>query len=282
MRRLALPVGAVALALTAAAILAVTWFRRDDATPVAWAHLGTADVHSLAFVPGATDRLLFGHHGGILESDDAGRTWSSLQVRADAMAMVPAADGSVVVAGHNVFVASDDGGATWSPIPADLPNLDIHGFARDPNDPRRMFAYLAEGGVYESTDSGLHWQVVTRDHRPFITAVADGSDLRLLGIDPFRGLVVSRDGGRTWQLLSQPPSFPVFSLAATTDGRVVVLGTGDALLRSEDGGTSWTALPFTNAPFAIALSPDGSTIAVVTKTTDFYRSDDAGRSWPGP
>jgi photosystem II stability/assembly factor-like uncharacterized protein len=95
-------------------------------------------------------------------------------------------------------------------------------------------------------------------------------------------LVISRDDGTSWQLLSQPRAFPVFSLAATTDGQVVMIGTGYALLRSEDGGRSWTTLPFPDAPFAIALSPDGSRIAVVTKPTDFYRSDDAGRSWPAP
>lgn len=34
--------------------------------------------------------------------------------------------------------------------------------------------------------------------------------------------------------------------------------------------------------FAIALSDDGRTMAVMTRATDFYRSDDGGRTWPGP
>ncbi len=90
---------------------------------MAWTHLGTQDVHSLAFESGSTDRLLFGHHHGILESSDGGQTWSALPVQADAMGMRPASDGSIVIAGHDVLVASADGGQTWAPIRSDLPNI---------------------------------------------------------------------------------------------------------------------------------------------------------------
>src|SRR3972149_3139678 len=105
---------------------------------VAWVALRTQDVHSLAFVGGDPEHVLFGHHGGLLESRDGGRTWSALPVRDDAMAMTPADDGSIVIAGHEVFTASRDGGATWAAIRADLPSLDIHGFTRDPADPGRV------------------------------------------------------------------------------------------------------------------------------------------------
>jgi hypothetical protein len=42
---------------------------------VAWARLDTADVHSLAFDPADPDHLYFGHHNGLLESRDGGRSW---------------------------------------------------------------------------------------------------------------------------------------------------------------------------------------------------------------
>lgn len=97
--------------------------------PVAWSRLGTQDVHSLAFVRDDAGHLLFGHHNGIAESRDGGRTWTPLPLRDDAMGMSAAGDGSIVIAGHEVFRASRDGGKTWAPIDADLPSLDIHGFA---------------------------------------------------------------------------------------------------------------------------------------------------------
>lgn len=270
-------------ALLGLAILAVAIVRPfAPGQPVSWARLGTADVHSLAFAPGTTDRLYFGHHGGILESQDGGRSWAPLPVAADAMGMRPAADGSIVIAGHLVFVGSDDGGRTWAPIRADLPNIDIHAFARDPLDPGRMWAYLAEGGVYESTDRGTHWTRVYDGHIPFLAATTDGASVVLVGIDPFQGFARSLDSGRTWDPVSRPEAYPTYGLAATSDGRVVALGVSAGLLRSEDGGSTWTPIALPGPAFAIALSDDGRTIAAVTRTTDFYRADDAGRTWPGP
>lgn len=273
------------LAGTAAglAILAVVVFQPfSPSEPVPWARLGTEDVHSLAFAPGTTERLYFGHHGGILESPDGGRAWAALPVRADAMGMRPAADGSIVIAGHEVFVGSTDGGRTWAAIEADLPNIDIHAFARDPLDPRRMWAYLAEGGVYESADGGTHWTKVYDGHIPFLAATSDGASVVLIGIEPFQGFARSVDGGRLWNPVSQPEAFPTFSIAATQDGHIVALGVSAGLLRSEDGGATWTTIELPDPAFAIALSDDGQTIAVVTRSADFYRSDDGGRTWPGP
>lgn len=274
---------AVAGAAAGVVILVVAVLRPfSPGNPVPWTRLGTEDVHSLAFSPGSTEQVYFGHHGGVLESRDGGRSWAPLPVAADAMGMRPAADGSIVIAGHEVFVGSTDGGRTWDPIEADLPNIDIHAFARDPLDPRRMWAYLAEGGVYESTDGGRHWTKVYDGHIPFLVATINRPSVALIGIEPFQGFARSADGGRTWSPVSQPDAFPTYSIAATQDGRVVALGVSDGLLRSEDGGATWTMIRLPVAAFAIALSDDGRTIAVVTRTTDFYRSEDGGRTWPGP
>jgi photosystem II stability/assembly factor-like uncharacterized protein len=269
--------------IAVAGIAFVVWAAtRTLAGPAAWTRLDTQDVHSLAFAPDSTDHLFFGHHGGILESRDGGRTWTALPVNADAMGMRPADDGSIVIAGHEVLVASPDGGQTWAPLSSDLPNIDIHAVARDPDDPLRMWAYLAAGGVYETSDGGTHWTRVLDGHRPFLAAIRTPGRTGLLGIDPFAGLARSDDGGRTWTTLSQPEAYPAYGLAATPDGRAVLIGTGDALLRSADGGRTWETIDLPSSPFAIAVSDDGRSVAVVTRSTEFFRSDDGGRTWPGP
>ncbi len=166
--------------------------------------------------------------------------------------------------------------------PADLPNLDIHAFARGMTDPTRMWAYLAEGGVYESTDGGWHWQKVHDEHILQLTAVlADGRDA-LLGIQPFIGLVRSDDGGRAWNPLSEPPLAPVTALAATPSGQTVLIGGPRGLFRSDDAGESWEQILDRGTVLALAMSSDGQTVAAVTSDTLYYRSYDGGSSWPGP
>ncbi len=272
--------GAVAIALIASAAFVVTR-PPGPSEQVAWARFGSADVHSLAFVGDDPQHLLFGHHGGLEESRDGGRTWSALPVRDDAMSMSPAADGSIVIAGHEVFVASRDGGRTWAPITTDLPSLDIHGFTRDPADPARMWAYPATGGLWESTDFGARFAQVRQDNVLFPLAVRDASVTWLLAVD-VNGLATSPDGGRTWSPLGVPPTFPMTSLAATPDGKVVYAGSTDGLYRSSDGGRTWAKTAYVGSAFAIATSSDGQAVAVVSRETQFFRSSDGGISWPRP
>lgn len=272
--------GTIALAAAAIAIGSFLTSQRSSAQ-IAWARLGTEDVHSLSFVGDDLDHLLFGHHGGLSESRDGGRTWQPLPTTADAMAMQPATDGSIVIAGHEVFTASHDGGQTWQPIPADLPSLDIHGFTRDPADPARMWVYLATGGLWESTDSGAHWIRVRDDNVLFPLAIRRGDLTRVLGVDA-EGFAASDDGGRTWVRLETPPTYPMTALTATTDGAVVYAGAPDGLFRSGDDGRTWTKTGLSGAPYAIATTSDGGTVAVIARTTEFFRSSDGGRTWPGP
>ena len=248
---------------------------------VAWAKLGTEDAHSLTFVDGDPQHVLFGHHGGVKQSLDGGRTWTDLSVREDAMSMTPAANGSVVIAGHGVFSGSSDGGATWAPIAADLPNLDIHGFTRDPADPARMWAYLATGGLWESANGGRHWEQVHTESVVYPLAVSDGSATILLAVDA-TGLAVSTDGGRTFSTRGQPPAYPVTSLAATPNGQTIYAGAPDGLFRSDDGGRTWLSTGYVGSAFAVATSPDGRVVAVVSRETEVFRSSDRGATWPGP
>lgn len=272
------PIGALVAVVFVGVVLALS---RSPSSQAAWAILKTQDVHSLAFVDEDSQHLLFGHHGGLLESRDGGRTWTALPVRDDAMSMAPAQGGSIVIAGHNVFAASRDGGATWSAVPADLPSLDIHGFTRDPTEPDRMWAYLATGGLWESTDGGIHWTRVREDNVVFPLATVRDGATRLLGVDA-TGIVASNDGGRVWALVGTPPTFPMTALAATPDGATIYAGSPEGLFRSSDGGVTWLKTTFAGAPFAIATSSDGMTVALVDQSTEFFRSSDGGGTWPRP
>lgn len=270
---------ALVLAVAVAGIVGLV--ARTIATPVAWSRLGTEDVHSLTFVGDDPGRLLFGHHAGVSESRDGGRSWTSLSRRSDAMSLGAATDGSIVVAGHDVFASSLDGGRSWADIPAALPSRDIHGFTRDPRDPARMWAYLATGGLWESRDGGLAWEQVNEENvlSPLAVPAAEGT--RLVGISS-DGLAASDDGGRSWRPLGDPGLYPIATLGASAVGSVLVAGGPGGLAGSQDGGESWARLRFDGGAAAVAVAAGGRTIAVVTRSTEFFRSDDAGLTWPGP
>jgi len=277
-------IGLASVVVGVTVLLIAIWFvlgQGGQSGQTSWTRFGTADVHSLAFVDDDPQRLLFGHHHGLLETVDGGRSWRPLATQADAMEIGAAGSGSIVIAGHNVFTASADGGATWKDIPADLSSLDIHGFTRDPGDPARMWAYPTSGGFWESRDGGSHWQQVYADNILFPVATTQNGQTVLYGLH-VSGLASSSDGGRTWMPLTTPPASPFASFIATPDGSVLLVGGLDGLFRSDDGGHLWAKLLFDGSAFAIGVTSDGRDIAVVTKETAFFRSRDGGQTWPGP
>ena len=275
--------GAAALVAVAVAVAVAmgAFVSRSGQAIQPLSRLETADVHSLTFVDGDTRHLLFGHHGGVLETLDGGRIWANLAAREDAMGMSSATGGSIVIAGHDVFSGSSDGGRTWRSLTTDLPSRDIHGFTRDPADPGHMWAALATGGLWESRDGGAHFQQVYGENVLVPVAMQGPSGPRLIAVAA-AGLVQSDDAGRTWVSLGDPGLYPLVSLAATVDGGTLIAGGPDGLRRSDDGGRTWTNPGFPRDPFAVAISNDGRTVAVVTRTAEYFRSDDGGATWVVP
>ncbi len=271
--------GLLAVAL-AALLVGRPWADEGDA--VSWSTLGTADVHSLAFDPGDASRLYFGHHGGLLESRDGGRSWQATTLSgADAM-NVGAAEQRMQIAGHEVYLESTDGGASWQTVPNDLPGLDLHAFAIDPGDPDHAWAFAAGFGLFETTDAGRHFTLRQSGNWGYLAAYREGDAAVLIAVGD-QGLARSRDGGASWEPLTYPGAPLAGGLAAAADGTALYAGTSAGLRRSTDGGASWQTTAFTGVALAVALAPgDPLAVAIVDEATRFYRSADRGATWPGP
>ena len=125
-----------------------------------------------------------------------------------------------------------------------------------------MWAYLAEGGLYESRDAGLRWVQVFDGNVLDLVAVGWDAGDALLGVDPFAGLVRSDDDGRRWRSLGRTPVAPVTSLAAILGGQVLLVGGPDGLFRAGDSGAAFQRA----AVLAVATTLDGHTVAAVTDT----------------
>lgn len=257
-----------------------------SAQPVA--KLNAPDVHSLLVDPTDPDHVLFGSHAGIQESRDGGFTWQAGALQnADAMSIAASANdpATVLVAGHDVFLASHDSGATWQPVAHDLPGTDIHAFAQDPDDPRRLYALVVGAGVLTSADGGATWDALPAQPPGVGGHGALASDGTALYAATAEGLVRSPDAGTTWERRSAPPSGMVLSLATAADGsNTLYAGTESGSARSTDGGTSWDELGPNDIPvLALAVAPsDSSRVLIVDDTGAVYRSDDGGASWMAP
>lgn len=251
------------------------------------ATLKSPDIHSLLVDPNDAGHILFGSHSGIQESKDGGFTWEPGSLRnTDAMGMAvsPQAPATLYAAGHNVFQVSRDGGQTWQSAQHNLPGLDLHAFAQDPNDPLRLYTVVAGMGLFTSGDGGTAWTPLPASPPGGMPgALAAGS--AALYATTASGVVVTRDGGATWESLTAPPGGGVIALAvAAADPRTIYAATSSGLAKSTDAGKSWLSIGPARIPaLALAVAPsDPNRVLFVAEGGGVYRSDDGGASWLAP
>lgn len=249
------------------------------------AALDSPDFHSLLVDPQDPEHLLFGSHAGIQESRDGGITWKDGELRnADAMQLAssPKAPETFYATGHDVFQASHDSGQTWQPVTHNLPGTDIHGFAQDTTDPRRLYALVMGAGTFTSADGGTTWQPLPTQPSGDGMHIALAASAGSLYAATDMGLMVSRDGGQSWQALPSQPSGEIMSLAApVSDPQLLYAGTPTGLAKSTNGGESWTNLGPESVPvLAVAVTPsDPNRVFLLSDAGAVYRSGDAGVTW---
>ena len=163
-----------------------------------------------------------------------------------------------------------------------------------PKDQGTLLVAAAGGGVFRSTDLGLHWTSITDDLLDLsVGAVAyapsDPQTIYIGSGDPFGlsgiGFLASHDGGATWSLPTSVVAdhFSMLSVHPTNRDEIVA-ATSAGLLRSTNGGRDWTkATELANATTLVRdpLNP-GALYATGTSPDNvplFLRSSDGGATW---
>ena len=173
---------------------------------------------------------------GLIESGDAGRTWTPLSLRgqADFHALQVAA-GSVYGydATSGTFMASSDR-TSWERR-SQLPMRD---FTVDPEQPDAVLA-TTESGLVRSGDGGRTWSEVA-DAPPLVVLARRGDVGELFGVDVLGTVHLSVDDGATWTSRASVGAPPE---AMAVEGRTMhVAVRGGGILTSTDGGASFTPL----------------------------------------
>jgi photosystem II stability/assembly factor-like uncharacterized protein len=186
----------------------------------------------------------------------------------------------------------------------------VTALAVDPANPKILYMGGAEGGVWQSVDSGTTWRPLT-DKQPSLAVgsiTIDPSNSNTIyvgtGEENFSGdsyygagILKSTDGGTTWtQYLSSLDSVPcggqwVGAIAVQpTNSNIVLAGVescyygGTTMYRSADAGHTWSAvLTNSNAwePVTAVLF-DPANIKIAYAATDgggLLKSTDAGLTW---
>jgi photosystem II stability/assembly factor-like uncharacterized protein len=256
-----------------------------EAVPIS--RLTTADFHSLAFSLTEPDTVFFGHHNGLLVSHNGGKDWEATALNdADAMALAfPSSDPEIMyAAGHNIFFKSSDSGKTWKSVSTNLPGLDIHGFAVNPENARHVYAHVVGFGIFGSQDGGSTWTLLSANAPPSTYNLAVGVNSETLYAAAGQaGLWQSKDGGRTWTVIQNVPDSGAVAMAfVPTNGRFYVTTLGDlaGLYVSDDSGQSWRPLGLNGTILAVAISPvDLEHIVTVNDQGEVFASHDGGFTW---
>jgi len=217
-----------------------------------WKILTGSDVTELLDVSvdrNAAGTIYFTHSAGIRVTHDGGATWNDasagLHRKYTQAIRVDARRSGVLVAGNEEGIfRSEDGGKSWKLAGAS--GYQVLHIEQSPHDPCFWLAATEGGGLFASTDCGVHFEsngnlAVGRNIADiaFDPSTADRVAVAGWGI----GVAISEDRGRTWQLRGAGlPSSSVWSVAFDpgAPGRIYASVHEEALYVSQDFGRTWS------------------------------------------
>lgn len=209
----------------------------------------TADGALFALTVDRRSRTLFATAvaGGVLRSDDGGRTWRAIieplsDPYVHSLALHP--DGSLFAVASGAVYQTQDRGETWQEVGAETLPDDIRRTAGLFITSRgSLLAASASGALFRSADHGATWRHVAEAQfgSPAVGSIEVGADSSSVCLISYgKGLYCSADDGATWRSVGD--GLPAVPLTFTFDAEgSLIAGTHEGVFHTTDFGESWAA-----------------------------------------
>ncbi|MBI1747994.1 MAG: hypothetical protein HYR55_15610 [Acidobacteria bacterium] len=193
---------------------------------------------------------------------------------------------------------SENAGQSWEALP--FPNhatATVNTIAFDPEDSKVIYVGAADeapiasengGGLYRSTDAGLHWEPLPGMKGRSIFSMAVGHHKkRLLVAGTREGVYSSDDGGLRWSKISPDDNRELQAIMALAldpiDPNTIYAGTPHLPWKTTNGGLSWHSIHQgmidDSDVFSIRVDTTEPARVFASACSGIYRSTNGGASW---
>lgn len=143
------------------------------------------------------------------------------------------------------------------------------------------------GGVFRSTDAGVHWASAGLDGHAVRALVQAPSDPRQLVAGALDGVFLSSDAGATWRRISPANDAELHNVDSIaidpTNAKIIYAGTFHLPWKTTDAGTHWASIHSgmidDSDVFSLVVDRQRPERVFASACSGIYRSDNGGTSW---
>ncbi len=242
-------------------------------------------VTSVWAEPGPPIRVLAVASGGLIVSENGGRTWIDIQMPAPITSLFSFGEppNLLAVMQGGQLLSSPDNGATWEELPTLSEHGDVRSFCVTDS---RIYLVLEQEGqttLLAGNPRVEEWRTLVSGE--MITAVACDLPAGNLYAGFTDGVRLSSNGGMSWTTLAgSPSSSEVIAVIPGVAGKspTLVVGTDLGVRVSQDGGVLWQEADLGEAGGVSAIARDPERrdrLYVATSTGYLFESGNRGQSW---